>query len=222
MPSPPCARQVLPPRNRPVLARGIAEINERRGRSTQEPRVRTAEFRQRGQMPAVIFVGMDGAFGGQEVKRCKLYVINGRDGPAVAPIGLDIGLGHVLASRVMLKHRPDLHTRLRRLRECLHRSGKPYLGGDAHRGILLPQQCLGLGRPGEQLAVEAEPIRGKHIPPAAPFDRTADAVEQSGFHIRIGEEAPAGPCVDHPSVIVRHAEAAAGCFGIAAHNHHRA
>src|SRR5260370_307944 len=94
-------------------------------------------------------------------------------------------------------------------------------GGGADRRVLAAEQFAGLRRPGQQLAVEGEPVGPELGPQSSRGDRAGDAAQQLPLDRAVGEERPPGPGVDHSRPAVRDAEPP-GRYGLVrAGDHHR-
>ena len=98
-------------------------------------------------------------------------------------------------------------------------SGDP---GGADRSVLRVDERLGLGRPGHQFGIEAQPVGLKALPQPAPAGGVGDPRDQGRLKRIVGKEAAAGAGVDHPRLAVFDTEATPRRFRIACHHDDRA
>jgi len=148
----------LPPADAQLLARCVRDIDRLVGRGQKERSIGLAKPFQRLQMPEVILVGVDGSLARQQVERGQLQVGQRFDRPAVAAVGVDIATRHVGAVAIALQERCHLRAALCSLGQGVHCLRQHHTGRRADRGILPAQEVLGLGRPGQQFAVQADPV----------------------------------------------------------------
>jgi len=100
---PASGRQVVPPSDRGLLARGIGHIHRLEGRGEQDLGIGSAGLRQRFHVPDVVAIDVDSCGRRQQVEGRELQVGQGFDGPTVAAVSLDVGRSSGLAPAVPIK-----------------------------------------------------------------------------------------------------------------------
>ena len=88
-------------------------------------------------------------------------------------------------------------------------AGSAAAGGRPDGGVLVPQQLLGLGRPGQQLRVEQQPGGAELVEQAGRLGGGAEPVNQLGGP-RLVEERPAGAGPHRAERVAGRAEPGAG------------
>jgi hypothetical protein len=158
---------------------GVVDVDDAVGGGGEDGRVGGADPRGEGlHVPHVVAVDVGAGLAGEQVERGDAVVLGGVDGPAVAAIG-----GAVLATRseagvVLGEQAGDVGPAGGGGLEGGDAGGQGGLGGGGGGGVLAAHEALGLGGPGEDLAVEAQPVAVEVGPQAGAGDRGADAGEE--------------------------------------------
>src|SRR5260370_5717557 len=170
-------------------------------------------------MPAAPAQRVPRALPGQDLERRELEIADGADRPAVAAVGRDELRRRLLALPGALQQASHVDAagggRGQDRALGVQRRG----GCGTDRRVLAAEQFPGLRRPGQQLAVEGEPVGPELVPQPCRPDRAGDAAEQFPLNVAVGEERPPGPGVDHSGT--RDAEPAAGDAPARPPHHHR-
>ena len=121
-----------------------------------------AEPRQCLHVPHVVLMRVDRSFRGHEVERSEFQIVDRSDGPAILAIrGDELRDGFFFGREPLGNHRKQLAVvsaePSRGKRELLDRRAERDISGRADCRVLRAKQCLGLGRSGHQLAIEAGP-----------------------------------------------------------------
>src|SRR4051794_24546370 len=84
--------QLLPPGCCGSLTALVSEFNDGRGCCAKCRWVDLGEASENIHVPDVVGEGVDPAFSGKDLERSQAEVVDGLDGPAILPIGLDEAL----------------------------------------------------------------------------------------------------------------------------------
>jgi hypothetical protein len=151
--------------------------------------------------------------GRQHLERRQGQAVDPVDRPAVAAVGVDIrpGVGEPLPASLGQGREPAAGVAGLALglvlgggeagggrREDVGLRRQALAGGGADRGVLVAHQVARLGRPGQQLGVEDEPVGRQLGPQPGGVDRRPHPIEQRGLDGGIGEERPARAGDDGP------------------------
>src|ERR1017187_4554849 len=116
------------------------------------------------EVPAVVTVVVRGVLGGKDLERGEPDAVQAVGGPAVPPVG---GSERVRVGRPGLypvEQCPHVRTPVQGLLQDRRRGGQGGPRGRADGSVLVPQQSLGLGGPGQQFAVEQQPVGVQFVP----------------------------------------------------------
>src|SRR6185437_6221153 len=164
-------RQVGPPINPGPFARRIGDIDRAELGGEEQLRVVGTDLCQGLHVPDVAPIGVDLPFGGEQMERSQLEVVERFDGPAVVAVRRDELPNGFVTSLRPGTDRTDSFARLSGepssgLTEGCHGSAERRRPGRADGGVLRPEQVLRLRRPRHQFTVQTGPGSSVLVPEA--------------------------------------------------------
>lgn len=196
--------QIQPPGDGGFDGFGILQIDDARGGGEDQSGIGLGEPAEDFEVPEVIALRVDRAFGGEQVERRDAQIRERIDRPDVSPVRGDIGVELLLPRAGRGEQGSGLLRQAGgRPFERRGRMGERRASRGADRRVLLPQKIERLGRPGHQLGIQHQPVAAQLVPEADCASGRRQSSQQLALGFGLGKESAAGEAQKRLSSVLR-------------------